>query len=96
MESNIFFKKKKIKLGQLFSKIKLKENFFIKDVKPLHIAQKNDITFFDSQKYKDIAFKTKASACITSNNLEKYFFNLFYKSIFQEFLLALLMNNLNY
>ena len=41
-------------------------------MKPLHIAQKNDITFFDSQKYKDIAFKTKASACITSNNLEKY------------------------
>ena len=72
MESNIFFEKKKIKLGQLFSKIKLKENFFIKDVKPLHIAQKNDITFFDSQKYKDIAYKTKASACITSNNLEKY------------------------
>ena len=35
--------------------------------------QINDITFFHSKKYKDIAKKTKASFCITTENLKNEF-----------------------
>ena len=72
MSSNIFFKKKNINLKNLFPKKKLEFNFQVKDIKPLHLARKNEITFFDSIKYKEIAEVTKASLCITTNNLEKY------------------------
>ena len=72
MSSNIFFKKKNIKINQLFPKEKSKNNFLIGDIKPLNNAKKNDITFFDSIKYKDLASKTLASACITTKNIEKY------------------------
>ena len=61
MKKNIFFEKKKIKLNQLFPKIKFKKNFIIEDIKPLHQAKKNEITFFDSLKYKNIALKTNSS-----------------------------------
>ena len=40
------------------------------DIKDLYTAKKNDITFFHSRKYKDIANKTKASFCITTENLK--------------------------
>ena len=33
---------------------------------------KNDITFLNSIKYKDLSLKTKAAACITSINLSKF------------------------
>ena len=33
---------------------------------------KNDISFFDSVKYKSLAVNTRASACITTKNLEKF------------------------
>ncbi len=69
MSSNIFFKKKSIKINNLFSEIKFKKNFQINDVKPLDLARSNDISFFDSIKYKSAAIKTKAGACIT---LDKY------------------------
>ena len=72
MKKNIFFEKKKIKLNQLFPKIKFKKNFIIEDIKPLHQAKKNEITFFDSLKYKNIALKTNASVCITKKKLEKF------------------------
>ena len=72
MGSNIFFKKKNIKLKKLFPNEKLTQDFQIKDVRPLDKAQKFDITFFDSTKYKEIASKTKASICITTQNLEKH------------------------
>ena len=35
-------------------------------------ANKNDITFLNSSKYKDISIKTKAAACITTPNLSKF------------------------
>ncbi len=35
-------------------------------------AKKNDLTFFDSIKYKSYALKTNASACLTSKKLEKF------------------------
>jgi UDP-3-O-[3-hydroxymyristoyl] glucosamine N-acyltransferase len=72
MSSNIFFKKKNIKINHLFPQEKFKSNFIVKDIKPLNKAQKNEITFFDSVLYKNIAAKTKASVCITTSKLQKY------------------------
>ena len=40
------------------------------DIKDLFTSKKNDITFFHSKKYKDIANNTKASFCITTKNLK--------------------------
>ena len=48
--------------------IKLK----ISNIKTLDQASKSDITFFNSIDYKKDASSTKASACITTKNLEKY------------------------
>ena len=72
MGKNFFFKKKNIKLNQLFPSIKTKQNIIVNDIKPLHEAGKNDITFFDSLKYKITASNTKALACITSKRLAKF------------------------
>mgnify|MGYP006091665559 CR=1 FL=1 len=46
-----------------FSKIK------IFDIKDLISAKKNDVTFFHSNKYSELASKTKASFCVTTKNL---------------------------
>jgi UDP-3-O-[3-hydroxymyristoyl] glucosamine N-acyltransferase len=40
------------------------------DIKDLFTSSKNEITFFHSKKYKDIANNTKASFCITTENLK--------------------------
>jgi len=40
------------------------------DIKDLFMSEKNDITFFHSKKYKDIAKSTKASFCITTKDLK--------------------------
>ena len=71
MNSNFFFKKNKFQLKNIFNK-KFENNFEVNDVKTLNLAKKNDITFFDSARYKEIALKTKAGACITTQELEKY------------------------
>jgi len=42
----------------------------INDIKDLFTSKSNDITFFHSKKYKDIAKNTKASFCITTENLK--------------------------
>ena len=72
MSSNIFFKKKNININKIFLEKNLKKNFIINDIKPLQFARNSDLTFFDSIKYKSNAIKTKASACITTDKLEKY------------------------
>lgn len=72
MRSNLFFEKKKIKIKSFFPKFKIKDNFIINEVKPLHSAKENDLTFFDSVKYKIEAAKTKASACLTTDKLKNY------------------------
>ncbi len=41
----------------------------ITDVKNLVTAEKNNITFFHSKKYEDLAEKTRAAFCITTNSL---------------------------
>ena len=42
----------------------------IRDIKDLVTSTENDITFFHSKKYKEFAKKTKASFCITTDNLK--------------------------
>ena len=42
----------------------------IHDIKDLVSSTENDITFFHSKKYKDVAKKTKASFCITTKGLK--------------------------
>ena len=68
MISNFFFKKKNIYIKKIFPNIN--KNFIIKEIKPLYLANKSDLTFFESIKYKSQAIKTNASACITTENLK--------------------------
>jgi UDP-3-O-[3-hydroxymyristoyl] glucosamine N-acyltransferase len=42
----------------------------VMDIKDLFTSKPNEITFFHSKKYKDIAKNTKASFCITTENLK--------------------------
>ena len=44
----------------------------VHDVKDLSTASEKDITFFHSKKYNEIAKKTKASFCITTEALKQY------------------------
>ncbi len=89
MASSIFFKKKNIKFNDLFPKEKYEFNFKVNDIKPLNLAKKNEITFFDSVKYKDLASQTKASACITSQKLKEYLPNNTYKILVKNVLFEL-------
>ena len=47
-------------------------NLKISDIKTLDKATKNDISFFNKIDYKNNAKSTKAAACITTKNLEKF------------------------
>ena len=42
------------------------------DIKDLNSSQKNEITFLHSKKYTDLAKKTKASYCLTSENFQSF------------------------
>ena len=44
----------------------------VTDIKDLNSSQKNEITFFHSKKYTDLAKKTKASYCLTSENFKSF------------------------
>ena len=46
MDSNLFFKKNKLKVKKLFPKIKINQDFYIDSVKPLHLAKKKRYHFF--------------------------------------------------
>ena len=67
-----FFKKKLIKLSNLFPNEKFKDDFFKNDIKSLNEANTGDLTFFDSIKYKNLALKTKASYCLTKKNNKRF------------------------
>jgi len=75
MSINPFFKNHgPFKIDQLLklSKINNLKNFKIfkvDDIKDLITAKKENLTFFHSKNYEALASKTKASYCITSNNL---------------------------
>ena len=47
-------------------------DFVIYGVESLSNATKNDMTFLNSSRYKNLSLKTKAAACITSSNLSKF------------------------
>ena len=67
-----FFEKKSYKIADLFPKTKFKNNKIVSNIKSLKFAKKNELTFFDSIKYKSLALNTQASFCLTTNNLEKF------------------------
>ena len=73
MNSIIFFKKKKsYKIKSLFLNLKTKNNSLINNINTLNKSKKNDLTFFDSVKYKNHAVNTNASFCITTDKLKMY------------------------
>ena len=74
MSESIFFSPKgPFYLKQLVDKLNNDENKIkVHDIKTLENATKKDITFFNSIDYKDSASKTRASVCITNNNLKVY------------------------
>ncbi len=73
---NPFFKNYgPIKAVEIYKTLNLKPNNKISnqnvsDIKDLAHSKKNEITFFHSNRYKDLANKTEASFCITSSNLK--------------------------
>ena len=73
---NPFFKNTgPYEINYLLKSINFKNNLtfpadHIKDVKDLFSSENNDITFFHSKKYCDLAKETKASYCITNENLK--------------------------
>jgi len=73
MSKNIFFKREgPFLLNQIFDNIKLKKKIKIFDIKNLNDAEGGDLTFLVSADYVDEAKKTKASFCLTTDNLKAY------------------------
>ena len=75
--SNLFFKNYgPFNILDILKLLKIKTNHILNekvnlhDIKNLFDATSKDITFYHSKKYKDIANKTKASYCITTNSLK--------------------------
>ena len=79
MTVNQFFEKKgPFPLKKIITNINCNGDFskvndiVIHGVESLSNATKNDMTFLNSSKYKNLSIKTKASACITTSNLSKF------------------------
>ena len=76
--SNPFFKNNgPFKIDKLLNLSGLKntdnfKNIKVNDIKDLSTSNSKDITFFHSKKYLNLASKTKANFCITSDNLKSY------------------------
>ena len=71
MNKNIFFKNEgPYLINDLFKFIKLKKKIKIYDIKSLSEASDKDLSFYDSINYKDLANKTLAVACITTEKLK--------------------------
>ena len=72
MDQNLFFERKgPFLIKDLFKDVNSK-NISILDVKTLEKSSNQDLTFFDTIKYKDYANLTKAGCCITTSKLQKY------------------------
>ena len=75
---NPFFKNKgPFRIDEILSQINIKKNLInfelkIFDIKDLINATDKDITFFHSKKYETVASVTKASYCITTNQLSSF------------------------
>ena len=79
MSSEHFFTKKgPFPLNKIIKELKLNinvsnyKNIKVNGIKTLVNANRGDITFLNSAKYKDFSNKTKATACITTKNLFKF------------------------
>ena len=75
--SNPFFKNHgPLKINEIFDIQKLKLDDFknnqINDVKDLVFANENDLTFFHNKNYSKLASQTKASYCVTLQNLVSF------------------------
>ena len=75
--SNPFFKNTgPYKINELLKSVNLQNYNFseivINDIKDLHQSQIDDISFFHSKKYSELAKITKASFCITTETLKKF------------------------
>ena len=75
--SNPFFKNHgPLKINEIFDIQKLKLDDFknnqINDVKDLVSANENDLTFFHNKNYSKLASQTKASYCVTLQNLVSF------------------------
>ena len=75
--SNIFFKnhgpfeiEKLLKLSKIINKKNFKK-LKVTDIKDLVNAKDSEISFFHSKKYENLASKTKALFCITTDNLSE-------------------------
>ena len=79
MNSSFFIPKKNVSLSKIFPNVTKKNDFIIKNVKPLHKAGKFDVTFFDNIKYKSFACETNGRACITTEKLAKFLPNNVFK-----------------
>ena len=70
MNKNIFFRKKDhVKINDILkclSKNKQINNYKLKDIKELDLAEKNDVSFFHSIKYLESLKKTKSKLIITN------------------------------
>ena len=67
-----FFKNQgPLNIFEILKLLNLSSNNFhdqkVYDIKDLFSASKNDLTFFHSKKYKDLANITKAAFCITKD-----------------------------
>tara|TARA_Y100000768_G_scaffold216089_1_gene162866 strand:- start:290 stop:1267 length:978 start_codon:yes stop_codon:yes gene_type:complete len=69
MNKILFFKKKKYKASDIFTKSKINKDFIIDNVKSLQQAGPKDISFLDHIRYKEDAGNTKAGICITTDRL---------------------------
>ena len=75
---NPFFKlKKNIRLFDLFKILQIKsikkyKNIKIENIKTLDQANKHDITFFNTSKYKELLKTTKSNFILTNLNLSKF------------------------
>ncbi len=76
MSNPFFINNGPFDISEIFEILKIepyiKENRTVKDIQDLFSAEKDCITFFHSKKYNEIANRTKASYCITTQNLKNY------------------------
>lgn len=73
MNENIFFKNEgPYFLSELFNNLKINKKIKIFDIKPLKTASINDLSFYDSIRYKDSVLETKARFCLTTEKLKTH------------------------
>ena len=89
MVSSNFFLKKKFYNSDLFPKKKFKKKIKLNSIKPLGIASKLDLSFYDSKRYENLAKNTKASCCITTESLSNDLPSAVQKIIVQKVLVEL-------